>query len=272
MNPSSSPLQHAVRVALLRPALRGPFFQPLWSRLHRLSLWGMNAGPGGSLSASGEAWALAWCAARTPADRPFVLFDAGANEGGYAVDARRLLGGRLQTHCFEPSPQSFRKLQANLGDCPSSRLQPFGLTDTERTATLFSHPGGSREASLVKRDLAHWGLEQSGTETVRLRRLDEYCREAGVDRIDLLKLDVEGHEAAALRGAGAMLAEKRIRHIQFEFGAPDIESRTFFKDLYRMLDPHYRLYRIVYQGLAGIPDYSEFHENFVTTNFLAVAR
>ena len=265
-------LQHLARAVLLRPALRRLRFQPIWSRLHRLALWGMNAGPAGSLGDSGEEWAIKWCAAQSSTHDTFVLFDAGANVGGYTQNAILALGDRLRAHCFEPSLATYRELERNLHRQPNVRLLPFGLTDIECTATLHSHAGGSKEASLVKRDMSHWGIAQSQTETVRLRRLDEYCREAGVDRIDLLKLDIEGHELKALQGAARMLEQGRIRHIQFEFGAPDIESRTFFKDLYYLLNPNYRLNRIVYRGLAPITSYSEFHENFVTTNFLAVAR
>ena len=266
------PLERLARTVLLRPSLRRPEFQPVWSRLHRLALWGMNAGPGGSLTESGEAWVIRQCARQVPAGEPFVLFDGGANDGSYALDAIHIAGRHASVHCFEPSPVSYRKLTATFAAHPQVKTLNFGLSNQERTATLFSHPGGAKEASLVKRDIGHWGLEQTQSETVRLRRLDDYCREAGVERIDLLKMDIEGHELPALEGAGNLLAEKRIRNIQFEFGSPDIESRTFFKDLFQLLNQHYSLYRIVYQGLAPIQAYSEFHENFVTTNFLAVAR
>jgi len=38
------------------------------------------------------------------------------------------------------------------------------------------------------------------------------------------------------------------------------------------LNPNYRIFRIVYQGLVPIDAYSEFHETFATANFLAVVR
>lgn len=261
-----------VRSLLLRPTLRTPVFQPFWSRLHRLSLWGMNIGPAGSLEEGGEDWVLHWCARQSSPDQPFVLIDGGANVGEYAARALQLIRRRLQVHCFEPAPRAFSKLANRLSAEPQVRLFPFGLSDATAECDLYSHEGGDREASLTRRDLSHWNLEQDRVERVLLRRLDDVCRDEGITRVDLLKLDVEGHELPALRGASALLESRSIRHIQFEFGSPDIESRTYFKDLFKLLNPNYRIYRIVHSGLASIEGYSEFHENFATTNFLAVAR
>lgn len=265
-------VENLVRAAVLRPTLRTPLFQPLWSKLHRLSLWGMNIGPAGSVDEGGEDWVLRWCNARVAADRPFVLLDGGANTGQYASHALKVIGGRLRIHCFEPAPRTFEKLSQRLAAEPQARLMPFGLSDAETELDLYSHEGGEAEASLVQRDLSHWNIVQNRVDRVRLRRLDEVCREEGIDRIDLLKLDVEGHELPALRGASELLESRRIANIQFEFGSPDIESRTYFKDLFKLLEPNYSIYRIVHNGLVPIEAYSEFLENFATTNFLAVAR
>jgi FkbM family methyltransferase len=260
------------RTTFLRPTLRTPIFQPIWNNLHRLALWGMNIGPAGTVDEGGEDWALAWCANRSPMNQPFVVIDGGANVGQYASHAIRVLGERLRLYSFEPSPRMFAKLSSKLGDRPNIELLPFGLSDSESEATLYSHVGGEAEASLIKRDMSHWGITQEQVDRVRLRRLDDVCRELKIARIDLLKLDVEGHEFQALTGAGRMLESGRIRCIQFEFGAPNIESRIFFKDLFKLLNPHYRINRIVHNGLQPIPHYSEFHETFATSNFLAVAR
>jgi FkbM family methyltransferase len=260
------------RTTLLRPTLRTPFFQPLWSKLHRLALWGMNIGPAGTVDEGGEDWAIAWCARQTPADQPFVVIDGGANVGQYASHAIRVIGPRIRMYSFEPSPRMFARLSSRLSGEPGVRLMPFGLSDAESECELYSHAGGEAEGSLVKRDMSHWGITQNQVDVVRLRRLDDVCLEEGIRRIDLLKLDVEGHELQALRGATQLLESRSIRCIQFEFGAPDVESRTFFKDLYKLLNPNYRIYRIVHNGLTLIPAYSEFCENFATSNFLAVAR
>lgn len=269
---TTSYTQQLARNIFLRPALRRPSLQPVWDTLHRLALWGKNIGPAGSVEDSSEEWALRWAVDQSATERPFVLFDAGANKGQYATQALALLGNRVQAHCFEPSPRTYAELTANLAGQQQVTLLPFGLSSQPGELKLYSHLGGSAEASLTKRDLSHWGIEQNIVETVALRTLDDYCEQSGIPRIDFLKIDVEGHEIEVLRGSAKMLGERRIRFVQFEFGSPDIESRTFFKDIFHFLNPNYRIFRIVYQGLVPIDTYSEFHETFATANFFAVAR
>lgn len=270
--PLSTSTRSPLRSLLLRPGLRRPFLQPMWQSVHRLSLWGMNIGPAGRLEDSSEEWILDWCFRRSPRSRPFVLFDGGANVGDYTKDAIRIAGARLQAYCFEPAPTTFSQLSENLKGQPHVRLLNFGLSDAERVCEIYSHAGGAAEASLVQRDMSHWGVTQDIVQTVQLRRLDDFCRVEGVRHIDLLKLDVEGHELQALQGAEESLSSHRIRFVQFEFGAPDIESRTHFKDLFKLLNPNCRIHRIVHHGLAPIETYSEFHEVYATANYLAVAR
>jgi len=85
-------------------------------------------------------------------------------------------------------------------------------------------------------------------------------------------MDVEGNELKVLDGALNMLASKRIRFIQFEFGGCNIDSRTFFQDFYYLLNKDFQLYRIVQDGLFPINHYKECYELFMTTNFLAELR
>lgn len=112
--PATSYTQRLARNLFLRPELRRPSMQPVWDSLHRLALWGKNIGPAGSVVDSSEEWALAWAVNQSATDKPFVIFDAGANKGQYATQALALLGNRVQAHCFEPSPRTFAELSANL--------------------------------------------------------------------------------------------------------------------------------------------------------------
>jgi hypothetical protein len=69
-----------------------------------------------------------------------------------------------------------------------------------------------------------------------------------------------------------LLAEDAIDHVQFEFGGCNIDSRTYFRDLWDLLSPRFDLARIVANGVAPVPRYEERYEIFVTTNFVATAK
>jgi hypothetical protein len=60
--------------------------------------------------------------------------------------------------------------------------------------------------------------------------------------------------------------------IQFEFGGCNIDSRTYFKDFYELLSLKYRLFRLTVDGMVPIDRYHERHEQFTTTNFIAIHR
>ena len=69
-----------------------------------------------------------------------------------------------------------------------------------------------------------------------------------------------------------MLESRAIAIIQFEFGNCNIASRTYFQDFYYLLEPNYRIYRILGHGLRPVRGYRESQEVFLTTNYLAVAK
>jgi len=109
-------------------------------------------------------------------------------------------------------------------------------------------------------------------EQVQVRTIDRFCETEKIQRIDFLKIDVEGHELSVLRGAERMLTSGAISMIQFEFGPANIYSRTYFYDFWSLLSGAYDIYRIVPKGLAPINYYGEHNEIFLTTNYLALRK
>ena len=67
---------------------------------------------------------------------------------------------------------------------------------------------------------------------IRLETGDAYCATKGIDRIDLLKIDVEGAEHMVLRGFEQMLQHGAIRAVQFEYGNINFESRFLLRDFW----------------------------------------
>jgi hypothetical protein len=74
--------------------------------------------------------------------------------------------------------------------------------------------------SQAVRPLKDYGadVESIGVEEIAATTVDDYCKREKVERIDLLKIDVEGAELQVMQGARRMLQSKRIRCLTFEFG------------------------------------------------------
>ncbi|WP_414585492.1 FkbM family methyltransferase [Scytonema sp. PCC 10023] len=244
-------------------------FQPLFRGLYRLSLWSMNIGLGGGVEDSGEKYILTKFAKSIDSKNIPVVFDVGANKGQFAQTASKILGTRVKMHCFEPSLITFPSLEKNLDGYSNIQLHNFGLGEFSEEVTLYADDELSGCASLYYRK--SFGLIKV-TETVKLKALDDFCLENGIQHIHYLKLDVEGHELSVIKGAKNMLSAGRIDLIQFEFGGCNIDSRTYFRDFFDLLNPLYSIYRLLRNGLAPIKEYHETLEVFTTTNFIAISR
>lgn len=135
--------------------------------------------------------------------RPGVFLDIGANAGIYALLCR-LLYPSMVTVAFEPSPDTVaagrRWCQANDTEVTFEQL---ALSDTDGRGTLYLSNRSDASNSLVP------GFrEPAGTVATELLTLDTYAARTGLAPT-VLKIDVEQHEPAVVRGARTTLAEHR---------------------------------------------------------------
>jgi FkbM family methyltransferase len=245
-------------------------WQWIFERCHSAALSGMNHG-WVDISVDGETYLLRRVRSEMET-RKVVIFDVGANRGEYAENVLRIFGGEAELHCFEPSPTACGGLERYLSQHSNVRVHAFGLGDSPGDHDLHAAHVGGTGSSLHLKEFpdSPWVYDQR--ERVELRRLDDVCAELDISRIDLLKIDTEGHEFQVLRGARRMIEERRISRIQFEFGEGSVASRTYFLDFYRLLTPHYRLFRLLRDGLRPIDEYRLHLEVFVTTNYVALLK
>ncbi len=249
--------------------------QPLMHKLYLFSLTGMNYGNANTLGQelTGEKKLLQYVRNFTGKQTQFVLFDVGANAGNYSILASQILKSRsLKIFAFEPSKYSFDLLISNTKPFSNIRLFNLGFGKAEETVSLYSNYEGSGATSVYAEAFQYYNVNRNVVEKVKLETLDGFCLHNAIETIDLLKIDVEGHELPVLLGGAEMMKSRKIRFIQFEFGPPHIYSRTFFKDFWDLLSPLYKLYRIITDGIVEIKSYSENLEIFRTANFLAILK
>jgi FkbM family methyltransferase len=201
-----------------------------------------------------------------------VIFDVGANRGEYLQLALTELANRpIVIHAFEPSSVAFAELEKRFGGRSGIVLNNLALSDKPGLQTLHYDKPGSELSSLYARKLDHHGIQFSGGEEVQAETLDDYCRTHQVERIDLLKLDVEGHELSVLNGAAQVFERSAIGKVSFEFGGCNIDSRTYVRDFFDFFAVrNMKLSRVTASGsLHPIPRYEETLEQFRVTSFVA---
>ncbi|SEG43981.1 FkbM family methyltransferase [Algoriphagus boritolerans] len=247
-------------------------YQTTFQYLYHLGLSGMNMGGGWDIEDSGEGIAIEHVKSLFSRKNHLMLFDVGANKGDYSTMLKKLFQEKATIHAFEPSKHTFVMLQKKVGNQDRVFLHQKALGETAAQLTLYYPEKGAGLASLYDRKLDHFGIETKEAEQVAVVTLDSFCQENGISEIDFLKLDVEGHELAVLKGGKQMLDDGKIHVIQFEFGGCNIDSRTYFQDFFYLLSPGFRIYRIVKDGLFPIEEYSEDLEVFKTTNYLCISK
>ncbi len=202
-----------------------------------------------------------------------TVFDVGANEGDYT---RAILDTcpSARVFAFEPHPDTYQRLCNNL-EGTQVAVHNFGLGDKEETLAFYDYSSqeGSAHASLYKDIIETIHHGQSICHQVSIRRLDDVIEELGLTRIQLLKVDVEGHELAVFRGCENTIKRGLIDLIQFEFNETNVISRTFFKDFWDLLSPQYNLYRLLPNGEIHISQYiPSFCEVFAFQNIVCVRK
>lgn len=127
-------------------------------------------------------------------------------------------------------------------------------------------------ASLIERNLTHYGMSASLQEMTKVGCLTDYCEKCGVSQIDLLKMDVEGFELEVLAGAEKLFADGKVQMCSFEFGGCNVDSRTFLRDFYEFFERHGMIInRITPSGtVMPLGRYSVSLERFLTTNYVAM--
>jgi FkbM family methyltransferase len=137
-----------------------------------------------------------------------LCLDVGANIGYMSSVLAVRAGETGAVHVFEPNPQLLPALRRNLAGWRSPQLAPL-------TLHAFAASDRAGEATFALPDAENLGQgaigEGATTVTVPTRPLADV-----VDRADVMKIDVEGHELAAFRGAGDLVGARGLRDIVFE--------------------------------------------------------
>lgn len=169
-----------------------------------------------------------------------TVFDVGANEGQTAFSCLGTFEGAV-IHSFEPSATSFVKLAARGKAVDRLRLSQCALGEAQGTATLQLHVNSQANSLLPDSETATRyhplsATQNVGKETIHIQTLDAYCAAAGVDFIDLLKMDTQGYEMHVLGGAKRFLAEERVAAVLTEvLFVPIYSGQCYFDALYARL-------------------------------------
>lgn len=196
-----------------------------------------------------------------------VFCDVGAHTGETATQALDNFP-EAKIYSFEPHPKTFSFL-ANAVRNPRFEAINLAISDASGTVPFFEYGTFSRSNSMVA-DSQYAVRTKFPFQTLNVEAtsIDEFCRDRRVDRIDILKIDTEGHELAVLQGAKRLLENGSPMFVYAEFNSvlPQRDSSGgALAPLSNLLEPN------GFQFVATYPEYMVTTEElFVVSNVLYV--
>lgn len=161
-----------------------------------------------------------------------TVFDIGAHAGAFSLLVAQLLQGRGVVHAFEPTGNTYRRLLRNIEHnqtlAPSIKTNRVAVTGANGHVTLNTFPPHLSVWNTIGRSVMEDSrgvkVRPSSSELVSAVMVDTYCREQGVQEIDLLKIDVEGFEDEVIAGCRDMISRHAVASVLFEISLAPLES------------------------------------------------
>ncbi len=139
-----------------------------------------------------------------------IVADVGANIGIYSQFLSRCVGPTGLVHSFEPSPDNFRRLSTATRDLSNVRLTQAAVGERSGECKLYL----SDKLNVDHRAYKAGGEFRHAVPT-EMVALDDYFKPG--QRVDLIKMDIQGYELHALRGAQRVLQENPDIKLLLEF-------------------------------------------------------
>ncbi len=206
-------------------------------------------------------------------EKTICAFDVGANVGLWTncfLQIAKNSGIISAVHAFEPCRSTHKTLIGN--------LEKWNIKDCVITSEIaLSSSVGERNFYSIGSDAGKNGFypitnsQGQDIQKVQTDTVDNYCAENAIAKIDVIKIDTEGHDLEIILGAKNMLSSGAVDFIQFEYNHRWISAKHFLLDAFEYLLPlGYSIGKITPKGIEF---YSAWHhelESFKEANYLAV--
>lgn len=176
------------------------------------------------------------------------IFDVGARYGQISAEYKRVFP-KAKVHAFEPFTESFETLKKQTEKVEGIELHNKAVGSAEGELTLRENKFNAAN-SMLESDESHTVIDDLtktvNEHTVSVITLDEFASQNHIGHIDILKMDIQGYELEALKGATDLLARKAISLIYTEvLFMPIYKNQPFFHDIAQFLEKQgYYLYNI----------------------------
>jgi FkbM family methyltransferase len=181
-----------------------------------------------------------------PGDR---CVDVGANVGVHTVRLARLVGPVGEVIAIEADPDLVQRTNRNIALNDLANVRLIGAAASERAGEMRLFRPGPHDTNRARASLLHHPYLTGITTTVPVVTVDDVC--AG-EAVSLIKIDVEGHEAAVVRGAADTIA-RHAPSVVFEYAPAMLEDPVAQTPFGWLADCGYQMFRVraARHGITG---------------------
>lgn len=179
---------------------------------------------------NGEYWLLRHFLLAAADSAP--LLDVGANVGSWSLQALACATEAkksIRLHAFEPCAGTRGILERKLSSYPGVEICAFALSSAEGHADFFTNGTASGTNSLSS-------VSGTRSERVRVRTVDEFLRQRGIESVGMMKVDTEGFDLEVLKGADGALGRGVIELVQFEYNWRWLLNKSSLREVFTLIE------------------------------------
>ena len=180
-----------------------------------------------------------------------VFYDVGSNYGFYAILAAKC---DATVYAFEPNPSVYPYLEANIAAYPNAYGQNIAVSDSNGTMPFYDAMGFYNFMSTGRKDIAAARFKKYVQVEVPTIPLDEFAQKNSPPTY--IKIDIEGAEADALKGAYTLLKSEKPPIVAMEVLLGELYTKETLKALSILSETGYSAWQITNNGYlisAGSP-------------------
>ncbi|HVM87590.1 MAG TPA: FkbM family methyltransferase [Puia sp.] len=163
-----------------------------------------------------------------------IIFDVGANRGDVSEKYFQLFPS-AKIYAFEPFPECFENLQQRFESIRNINCVQMAISSKKEAKDFFVNRSADTNSLYKSNSIGLSSdklVENVSTIQVNCISIDEFCEENNIQNIDILKMDIQGGELNALKGAVKLLKDQRIKLIYSEvFFVEQYIAQPLFEDI-----------------------------------------
>lgn len=180
-----------------------------------------------------------------------ICFDIGANVGQTAMKLKKYFPNST-IYSFEPMQRTFAIMEKNLSGIKNIQIFNFALGSKQEEVEVV-YQENSEWNSLVKGQNNISKNENVLLEIVKVKTIDNFLTEHGINCIDFLKTDTEGYELEVFKGAEESIASGKIKVIYVEVGFSKCDRQhNYWIDIIQLLESYNYHFAGLYEKAYGL--------------------